>query len=245
MACTSTCSPATKINLLKQVPLLAELPEEEAIALAAVLEYRQVKKGQCVLRAAEPGQFVMFIVAGKLRVVLTSTNGREYVVDLLGAGDLFGELALLTGAPRSADVEAAEDSVLLVLGQQDFEQHFLSNANLTRALLRELARRLRGTTTKVGELALLDVYRRLPRVLLSLSGKEHHGSRKQDSSEQDGQEHPNETEIHILDEVPTHRELAALTGTSREMITRALKELRAAGHIEFAEGKLILHSLPI
>ena len=129
MACTSACSPATKINLLKQVPLLAELPEEEAATLAAVLEYRQVKKGQCVLRAAEPGQFVMFIVAGRLRVVLTSTDGREYVVDLLGAGDLFGELALLTGAPRSADVEAAEDSILLVLGQQYFEQHFLSNAN--------------------------------------------------------------------------------------------------------------------
>lgn len=217
------------VGILRGLPLFSEVDEEKLATLAGVMEIRSVKKGKCVVKAAESGQFVMFVMSGELKVVLSSRAGKEYIVDRLGPGDFFGELSLLTGMPRSADVEASDDTTILILSQHDFEQYVLDDRMLSRALLRELALRLRETTSKAGDLALLDVYRRIARVLASLADKS--------GVKQDG--------IGVIDKLPTHRELAALAATTREMVTRALKELQDAGHIEFNGKRLLLKSLPV
>jgi len=222
-------SSRSKLDRLKAIPLLRELEENELEKLSCLMEERRVKKGQLVVRARDEGQFIMFVLMGRLNVVLGNGGSKELMLDILGPGDFFGELALLTGEPRSADVEAAEDSLLLVLSQPDFEKHVLMNSGLTRALLRDLAKRLRKTSIRAGDLALLDVSRRLGRVLASLV----------DASSLN---HP---AVKVIEKRPTHRELAALTGTSREVVTRALKELQAAGHIEIEGKKLVVHSLPV
>lgn len=214
---------------LKDVPLFRGVDDKKLSVLANVMEARSVRKGKSVVKAAESGQFVMFVMTGELRVVLSSRTGKEYIVDKLGPGDFFGELALLTGMPRSADVEASDDSTILILSQHDFERYVLDDRALTRALLRELALRLRETTTKAGDLALLDVYRRIARVLASLADKDH----------------LEEGVIGIIKKLPTHREIAALAATTREMVTRALKELQEAGHIKFQAKKLLIKSLPL
>lgn len=216
------------IQQLRSIPLLCDLKAHELEDLAAVIERRVVKKGKCLMRSEEAGEFIMFIVSGELKVALSGSGGREFIVDILGPGDFFGELTLLTGEPRSADVEALEDSAILVLARRDFEKHILMNSGLSRALLRNLALRLRHTTLKAGDLALLDVYRRLARVLKSLSEKNHSAA---------GQSR-------VIEKRPTHRELAALSGTSREMVTRALRDLEMAGHIRSEGRRLILQSLP-
>ena len=214
---------------LKDISLFKSLDKETLAMLEDAMETRAVRKGRHLLKASENGQFVMFVVAGEFKVTLTNRNGKEYVVDRLGPGDFFGELSILTGLPRSADVEAIHDSKVLILSQQDFEKYVLSNAGLTRALLAELALRLRETTAKAGDLALLDVYRRIARVLASLVKK------PKDDDEIIG----------VVEKLPTHKEIAALAATTREMVTRALRELQTAGHIEFKGKRLLIKSLPI
>lgn len=214
---------------LRDIPLLAELPSGDLAKIAEVAEFRNVKKGKCVVHSQEPGQFLMFVLSGKLKVTLSSESGREVLLDILGPGDFFGELALLTGENRSADVQAIENGTVIVLTQHDFNSIMLNNNTFNRVLLKELASRLRATTLKVGDLALLDVYRRVARVLASLCSK------KQSADNND---------IGVIEERPTHKELAALAGTTREMVTRALRELEEAGHLEVQGKKLILHSLP-
>ena len=213
---------------LKAIPLLGAIADDELRALAKVMERREITDAQRVIKSDEPGQFMMFVLAGKLRVVLSNTSGRELVVDVLESGDMFGELALLTGEKRSADVEAMSAGSILVLAKEDFEKHVAAHKGLALALLHELAQRLRRTTMKIGDLALLDVYRRLARALMDLS-----------------EECPGAEVKRMIKVRPTHRELAALTGTTREMVTRALKELEEAGHIKIEGKKIWINSLPI
>lgn len=210
------------IKKLKEFPLFAAIEEECLAALAAVMELRRVRRGACILKADDPGRFIMFILSGKLKVERVARSGREFVLDILGPGDFFGELALLTGKPRSANVEAAEDSVLLILSQHDFEQHALNNAAFMLALLRELAQRCRQTSLRASDVALYDVSQRLCHVLLSLSEERQCEGRT----------------VRVVEKRPTHRELAALAGTTREVVTKALKELEAAGEIE-VDGKKV------
>ena len=213
---------------LLKIPLLAKLEREELEQLAQVIEYRQIKKGQRILKADEPGHFIMFLVSGRVNVVVGEDKGKEAIIDILEPGELFGELSLLTGMPRSASVDAAENGSILVLSQMEFEKHVLNNNGLTRLLLQDLAGRLRDTTTKAADLLLLDVYRRLARTLLSLGTP-------QDSSSGN---------MAIIEKRPTHKDLAALIGTTREMVTKALQELEAAGHIKIDGKKIIVISLP-
>ena len=216
------------IDKLREFPLFAALDDCHLVTLARVMELRHVRKGACVLKAEDPGKFIMFILSGKLRVERVAQNGREFVLDILGPGDFFGELALLTGKPRSANVEAAEESKILTLSQHDFEQYALNNAALMLALLKELALRCRQTSVKAGDVALYDVSQRLCRVLMSLS---------EEQRSADGRS------VRIVAVRPTHRELAALAGTTREVVTKALKELEAAGRI-LVEGKKITFLRP-
>lgn len=214
---------------LQRITLLHGLTKPELETLADLMERREVPRGACVVRASQPGQFLMFVLEGVFKVELTDPDGRAVTLDLLECGEMFGEISLLTGEPRSANVEALEDSTVLVLSQHNFEQYVLQHRGLTLALLRELAFRLRATTAKVGDLALLDVYRRVARVLFSLSVEQ-----------PDGQGNV----VRVVAERPTHRELASLAGTTREMVTRALKELEDAGHIAMDGKHITIQSLP-
>jgi CRP/FNR family transcriptional regulator, cyclic AMP receptor protein len=218
------------IESLRSIPLLSGLKKAELEKLALVFEDRFVPKGQKVLSSNEPGHFLMFVTSGQVKAMLSDRSGREVVLEFLGAGDFFGELALLTGEARSADIQATEDSSLLVLSKQDFETHLLHNSELALALLREIAQRLRKTSAKVADFALLDVHRRLMRVLESLA---------REDTDKDGKK------IRVIDRCPAHRELAGLIGTTREMVTRVMSDLKLAGRIRAEKKKVIIPWQPV
>ena len=204
---------------LKNINLIKELDREEQSRLLRVLKERRCPKGSYIVYAEDPGPSVMFILEGKVKINLVSDEGKEVVLANLEAGEFFGEIALLTGEDRSANVVAVNDCVLLVLGQEDFRNHILQNSGLALALMRELALRLRTASTKIGDLALYDVYERVYRTLKSLA-KEAAGGKM------------------IIQDRPTHQELSAMVGTSREMVSRALKDLEEEGAIVI-EGKRV------
>jgi len=159
----------------------------------------------------DPGDALFVVARGQVKVVLVGEDGREVILAVLGAGDCFGELALIDDEPRSAHVIAMDDAQLLVLRRDDFHQALEAHPRIALGLLRTLSRRLRRADDQIGSLVMLDVYGRVARVLLELAGTS--------------------TEDSLVRRV-THATLAQMIGSSRETVSRTLRELADRGLIE-------------
>lgn len=217
------------VSELQKIPLLSQLPEAELQQLSNVLRDKRSPKGSYIVSHEDEGpKSVMFIAEGKVKVNLLSRDGKEVVVATLHDGDFFGEIAVLTNDGRSANVVAVTECRIFVLQKDDFEEHLQRHPGLARVMLTEMAMRLRQATSKIGDLALYDVYRRVARTLRSIGRVE----------QRDGKD------VYIIEERPTHQELASLAGTSREMVTRALKGLEEDRCIILQGKRLELLKMP-
>src|SRR5919199_543727 len=157
------------LEVLRRVPLFAELAEADLEALAALARERRYPKGSVIVFSGELGDALYVIARGRVKVVLLDEDGREVILALLGAGSFFGELALLDEEPRSAHVIAMEGSTLIMLRRADFQACLRQAPELSLALLRELSRRLRRADERIGALVLLDVPSRVAHLLLRLA----------------------------------------------------------------------------
>lgn len=217
------------LDQLRSIPILAELSETELEQLGTVMNSKKAKKGTYIIHKSDPGAELMFVADGKVKISIVSDEGKEVVIAHFSRGDFFGELSLLTGEPRSADVVALEDSVIYTLSASDFHAHIEKYPGLSRGLLTELAQRVRASSGKIADLVLYDVYRRVARTLMTIA----------EPLEEDGES------IHVIEKRPTHQELSAMVGTSREMVTRALKGLEEDRCI-ITDGKQIkIYKLPL
>ena len=212
-------------HLLKRIPLFKDCSEEELGALGGMLQKREFSKDGTILQRDEPGDALFVIVKGKVKVVLYGETGREIILSILQDGDFFGEMALVDGSTRSASVVAQTSSQLLVLKRQDFINQVMQKPEIGLKVLTEMSSRLREADEKIGTLALYDVYGRLARLLIHLAERE--GEEKEDGV--------------LIAKRPTHQDLAAMIGTSRETVSRALSDFAKRGLIQM-EGKQIFIS---
>jgi len=184
---------------------------------------RTVEAGTVVVSAEEAGDSMFVIASGKVKVVLYGQTGREIILSMLKGGDFFGEMSLFDRQPRSANVVAVSETQLLALDRDAFHKHLLANPSTALAILAEMSRRLRHADEVIGNLALLDVYARVARVLRELALKQ--GEQVEGGI--------------LIRERPTQQEIAGLVGTSRETVSRALSEFTKRGLLE-VEGKKVL-----
>ena len=133
---------------------------------------RTVEAGTVVVSAEEAGDSMFVIASGKVKVVLYGQTGREIILSMLKGGDFFGEMSLFDRQPRSANVVAVSETQLLALDRDAFHKHLLANPSTALAILAEMSRRLRHADEVIGNLALLDVYARVARVLRELALKQ-------------------------------------------------------------------------
>ena len=210
------------ISLLRRVPLFEVLKDDDLEAVARVTITRSYDKDQVIILAEEEGDALFIIADGQVKVSIVSEDGREVILSLLGEGAVFGELSLLDGKPRSANVVATQDTELYMVRRADFLQLIYTVPQIAVGLLAELAARLRKTDRKIEGLALLDVTSRISETLLQLADEQ--GS---------------ETTFGVsLEERPTHQQLASMSGTTRETVSRVLKRLEGQGYIS-SEGRSI------
>ncbi len=178
-----------------------------------------------VVSQDEAGDALFVLVSGRVKVVLYGDSGREIILSMFKTpGDFFGEMSLLDNQPRSATVIAAERSRLLVLSRRDFQAHIEAHPRTALRVLTELSRRLRQADAVIGNLALLDVYGRLAGKLRELAAAE-------------GEECD---EGVVLRQRPTQAEIAAMIGTSRETVSRALSDLARRGLVVIGGRRLLL-----
>ena len=210
------------ISLLRRVPLFEVLKDDDLEAVARVTITRSYDKDQVIILAEEEGDALFIIADGQVKVSIVSEDGREVILSLLGEGAVFGELSLLDGKPRSANVVATQDTKLYMVRRADFLQLIYKVPQIAVGLLAELAARLRKTDRKIEGLALLDVTSRISETLLQLADEQ--GS---------------ETKFGVsLEERPTHQQLASMSGTTRETVSRVLKRLEGQGYLS-SEGRSI------
>lgn len=211
---------------LKELSFFRRIADDELSKLSEFLIKKSYNKGNYIVRAKDEDDSLMFVLSGKCRVALSTEDGREVILAHLKEGDFLGEIALLTGSERSADVIAAKDTTVLLLSRANFELHIKQHSSLAVALLRHLALRLRDASAKIADLALLDVYCRVARAISDLPYK-------------------SQGQLRVVENRPTHQELAAMVGTSREMVTRALKRLEEEEYISIDGKQILIHSMPI
>ena len=209
-------------SFLRNISLFESLNTEQLEALAQMTITRNFSKDNVIILAEEEGDALFIIEEGRVKVSILSEDGREVILSMLGDGAVFGELSLLDGKPRSANVIATEDTNLVMLRRQDFLQQVFKVPQIAIALLAELASRLRRTDRQIEGLALLDVTSRISETLLQLASDQ-----------------GVETETGVLiQNRPTHQELANMSGTTRETVSRVLKRLETQGYIN-CKGRTI------
>jgi CRP-like cAMP-binding protein len=211
-------------GLIRSVSIFAELDDQAATALERLARVRTYGENEVIVGEGDRGDALFVLARGRVKVALFGESGREVILSVFKEpGDFFGEMSLLDDEPRSATVVAMEPSTLLVLSRADFRAHLGRHPRVAVQVMTELSRRLRRADAVIGDLALLDVLGRL-------------AARLRDLAEADGEETADGI---LLRRRPTHAELAAMIGASRETVSRAISELARRGGIAL-RGKRML-----
>ena len=210
-------------ELLRTVPLFSELNDDAITSLGRLAARRKYPKDTVVFFENEEGDSLFMILDGRIKVTILGDDGREIILTMLGEGDLFGEMALLDNEPRSATAIAVEESELLLLHRNDFQTTLMDNPAISAALIKVLSARLRRANHQISTLAL-DVYGRVARVILDMAREE--GRRLKDGR--------------IAFRRATHQEIANRIGTTRETVTRMLKDLERQGLVKIEGREIVL-----
>ncbi len=215
---------AERVAYLRSLPLFRGLSDDALRHLAREARCCRFCPGEAIFYREDPGSTCHIIKRGRVRVFLIGSDGREVAVRILGPGDIVGEMALFEDLPRSANVETLEATQTLELHRDALLYCLRNSPALALSLLRYLSARVRYATEEVEGLASLTVSERLMRRLRKLA-------------EWSGMPVPDGVRI-----VPpmTQQELAALVGTSRESVNRALVQLRRQGKVRMEGGWVVL-----
>jgi CRP-like cAMP-binding protein len=180
--------------------------------LSAAVRWRMVEPGQVVVDEDEPSTDIFFVAQGAVRVQLRAASGREVLLNEFGAGEFFGELSAIDGAPRAANVTAIARSRLCIVPAQAFLDFIFATPAACHGLLKTLAAKLRLQTERTLEREALPVRLRLFSELLRLS-----------------RPRPSAPGERVVSPPPPHHELAARIGARREVVSRELSEMTREG----------------
>jgi len=211
-------------DVVRQAPLFAALDDEAAEALHANMVRTELSRSEVLFHEGDPGDRLYVIVEGKVKLGRTSGDGRENLLAILGPGEMFGELSLFDPGPRNATATAVSDAVLIGLGSEDLINWLTGRPDVSRQLLRALARRLRRTNENLADLVFSDVPGRVAKALLDLS-------------ERFGR--PTDDGLRVAHDL-TQEELAQLVGASRETVNKALADFASRGWLRLEARAVVL-----
>jgi CRP/FNR family transcriptional regulator, cyclic AMP receptor protein len=206
--------------LLRNVPLLSVLGENELALLTRVVTRKPFARSSLILGAGDPTDSLYILISGRIKVFMSDLDGREVILSILGPGEFFGEMGLIDNSPRSANVVALDPCELLCISKRDFKRCLAENFDMAMAVMRGLVKRLRDADNQIGSLALMDVYGRVARLLLEMA------------EVIDGQK--------IVTKKLAKQDIARMIGASREMVSRVMKHLQSGGYIEVRGDTIII-----
>jgi len=214
-------------KVIRSIPFLACLPEEEFTGLERIILKKHFKKNDVILLEEDTPNFMYIIFSGKVKIVKISADGKEQILAIHKKGDFFGEMAFLDGKTRSATVIAMEEVHAGLIKRSDFER-LLKNPKILRELISILCARLRTALLMLKVLSFADAEQRVRSILAHLST----------------QYGVNDQQGILINVRLTHRDIADHTSLSRETVTRLLDRFVKSGEIELTANRYILLKSP-
>lgn len=205
-------------GLLKRVPYFAGLAEAELERVAARMVERAFNTGEVIFLEGQPCEGAYVVAFGQVRIYKISPEGREQVLLVAGPGETFNEVPVFDGGPNPATAEALGPAVLYILPRDDFLALAAEYPAISRGIIRVFASHLRHLTSLVEDLSFRNVRSRVARALL-----------KWEDEQASGKERPR----------LTHRQLAGLAGTAREVVGRVIKSLENQGALTIERGHIV------
>jgi CRP-like cAMP-binding protein len=215
-----TNSPSTDRGrtLLEKCRLFSPLDENGRRELSRTAQPRSIAAGEPICRLGDPGDSMMAVVVGTVRISRPTVRGREIILADLGPGELFGEIALLDGKPRSADAKALTNCELMVLKRQDVLPFLERNPSVCMKLMEILCARIRRSDERMSDIAFYDLPVRLAKTLLHYP-PQGRGIMKLSLSQ---------------------KELAEMAGGTRENVNRCLRGWQRQGILELKDRWIII-----
>lgn len=213
------------VQFLEASPLFQSLTLPQLESISKDVQTRRFNQGEIIFREGDPGQVLYLVRSGQVRIFVNGLDGTETSVILFGRpGDMFGELAVIDGLPRSATAVALDETVLYTVSRESFRYHMQRMPQLALNFLKELTHRVRYNTRQMDSLASLPVSQRLARKLLELA--QDYGRLEANSV--------------IIDMTLTQTNLASLVGATRESANKILRDFRERGLIWFDNGRITI-----
>jgi len=212
------------LELLRTVPLFSEMSDRDLERVINVGSTQKYHKDNLILIEEEIGSSMFIILDGRVKISRISDDGREVILSIMSEGDFFGEMSLLDGQTRSANVTAIDPAELFMIRREEFLQLLHDYPQIAINLLKELAQRIRKGDEHIKSLSLQDAKGRVANTLLRIA--EDYGIFRKGQVE--------------ISELPLQQDLANMAGTSRETISRVIKSLMKEGHLRKENGKIVI-----
>jgi len=217
-------------TLLRCIPLFADLPSSDIAEIAALVQTKHCKPKQTIVRQGDPGGDLFVIVAGHLKVVASDVDGRDAGLNIMGPGEVFGEVSLMDGAERSATIIALEPSELLLIQQQPFLDFLEAHPKTAIKLLAVLSGRLRALTERAEDIAFLRVSARLAKRVVQLADR--YGKQEDSGS------------VRVVFKL-SQQEIGDLIGATRESANKHIRRWEAQDLVSQESGHLVIHRMDI
>jgi CRP/FNR family transcriptional regulator/CRP/FNR family cyclic AMP-dependent transcriptional regulator len=219
---------AAPVELLRKVSMFGGLEDAELNAIAAIAQRKRYGSRETVVQQADAGGELFVIVSGHLKVVSAGTDGRDNALNVMGPGEVFGEISLLDGEPRSATVTSLDRCELLIIRRDPFMRLLESSARMSIELLKVLTKRVRKLTERSEDIAFLRVGGRLAKRVAELADA--YGEKLPDGSLR-------------LPFKLSQQEIGDLVNATRESANKQIKQWEDEGLVAQDSGYLVVRDL--
>ena len=205
--------------MLSHVKIIKELDKAGRDELAGLMVKKVLKKNVTLISQGELSRNLFIILTGRLKVFMNDEQGNQTILAFLNDGDYCGELSLLDGRPRSASIVTLTETEVMLLSYEHFKSFIAQHPEAAFPIMRALTATIRKLDDNISMLASQDIYGRLVHVL------------HKEAIDRNNQ---------IITPRFTHQEIAEMIGSSREMVTRILNDLRKGGYITIKEKRICI-----
>lgn len=212
---------SSKLSVLRKHPYFADLEPEAFDQLCRYAKHTTLKRGATIFSKGDPGNSLVAVISGTVKISISSPDGRNAILNLIGAGEIFGEIALLDGQPRSADCTANTNCELFIIDRREFIPFVRSQPTLAMKLIELLCTRLRWTSDQVEQVILQNLPGRLASALLRLTEK-----------------HKLEPQGRTI--AITQQEISEMVGMTRESINKQLRSWAARDWVRLEHGAIVV-----
>src|ERR1700749_3165372 len=215
------------LSVLRQHPIFCDLETEALDQLCRYAKHSTLKRGATIFSKGDPGNSLFAVISGTVKISISSADGRSAILNLIGAGELFGEIAVLDGQARTADATATSHCEIFAIDRRDFLPFVAAPPDLAMKFIELLCTRLRWTSDQVEQVILQNLPGRLAGALLRLTEKYNLA--------------PTGHTIAI-----TQQELSEMVGMTRESINKQLRVWAARNWVRLEHGAIVvLDTVPL